>query len=177
MFLTCFRVSFFPFWPLCWPPLFIPFSRRLFALLSPSNSPLFCRAGGTAQRLERGDFSMDLSKKFGKVRECMSWELWWERLDQVLRSKSIHSRPGSRQKSLLRQSGVGGGSQILILMLDMSLSVLCEHALSKLVQAPFVCEAAGSHHCTLLGVQAAKRQLSNRTIEPTTVNFDLLLLL
>ena len=35
--------------------------------------------------------------------------------DQVLLSKNFHPRPGCRQKSLLRKSGVGGGGQILIL--------------------------------------------------------------
>ena len=30
--LTCFHASFFPFCPLCWPSLFLPFSRHLFAL-------------------------------------------------------------------------------------------------------------------------------------------------
>ena len=33
--------------------------------------------------------------------------------DQVLLSKSFHSRPGCRQKSLLRNSGVGGGVESL----------------------------------------------------------------
>ena len=52
--LTCFHASFFPFCPLCWPPLF-PFSRHIFfALFSPSKSALFCRPKGTAQSLERG---------------------------------------------------------------------------------------------------------------------------
>ena len=48
VFLTCFRASFFPFCPLCWPPLFLPFSRHLFALVSPSKSALFCREKGTS---------------------------------------------------------------------------------------------------------------------------------
>ena len=52
--LTCFHASFFPFCPLCWPPLFLPFSRHIFALFSPSKTALFCRAKGTAQSLERG---------------------------------------------------------------------------------------------------------------------------
>ena len=56
----------FPFLPLCWPPLFLPFSRYLFALFSPSTSALFCRAKCTAQSLERGRSRMDLSTKFGK---------------------------------------------------------------------------------------------------------------
>ena len=64
--LTCFRASFFPFCPLWWPPLFLPFSRHLVTLFSPSKSALFCRAKGTAQSLERGGLRMDLSKKFGK---------------------------------------------------------------------------------------------------------------
>ena len=34
--LTCFHASFFPFCPLCWPPLFLPFSGHLFALFFPS---------------------------------------------------------------------------------------------------------------------------------------------
>ena len=29
--LTCFYASFFPFWPLCWPSLFLPFFRHVFA--------------------------------------------------------------------------------------------------------------------------------------------------
>ena len=66
IFLTCFHVSFFPFHPLCWPPLFLPFSRHIFALFSLSQSALFCRAKGTAQSLERSSFGMDLATKFGK---------------------------------------------------------------------------------------------------------------
>ena len=65
-FLTCFCASFFPFCPLSWPPLFLPFSRHIFALFSPSKSALFCRAKCTAQSLERGRSGMDLSTKFGK---------------------------------------------------------------------------------------------------------------
>ena len=65
-FLTCFHASFFPFCSLLWPPLFHPFSRCLFALFSPSNSALFCRAKRTAQSLERSRFRVDLSTKFGK---------------------------------------------------------------------------------------------------------------
>ena len=63
---TCFHASFFPFCPLCWPPLSLPFSGRLFALFSPSKSALFCREKGTTQSLERGSFRIDLSRKFGK---------------------------------------------------------------------------------------------------------------
>ena len=65
-FLTCFYASFFPFCPLCWPPLFLSFSQHPFALFSPSKSALFCRAKGTAQSLVRGRFRMNLSSKFGK---------------------------------------------------------------------------------------------------------------
>ena len=65
-YLTCFHASFFPFCPLCWPPLFLPFSRHIFALFSPSKSALFCRAKGTAQSLERGTSGMDLYTKFRK---------------------------------------------------------------------------------------------------------------
>ena len=64
--LTSFHASFFPFCPLRWPPLFLPISRHLFALLSLSKSALFCRAKGAAQSLERGNSGMDLSTKFGK---------------------------------------------------------------------------------------------------------------
>ena len=64
--LTCFCASFFPFCPLSWPPLFLPFSRHIFALFSPSQSALFCREKCTAQSLERGSSGMDLSTKFGK---------------------------------------------------------------------------------------------------------------
>ena len=63
-YLTCFHASFFPFCPLCWPPLFLPLSGHLFALFSAWKSTLFCRAKGTAQILERGSFRMDLSTKF-----------------------------------------------------------------------------------------------------------------
>ena len=51
--LTCFHASFFPFCPLFWPPLFLPLSRHVLAIFSPSKSALFCRAKGTAQSLER----------------------------------------------------------------------------------------------------------------------------
>ena len=64
--LTCFRASFFPFFLLCWPPLFLPFSRHLFALFSPSKSALFCREKGTEQSLERGSSGMHLATKFEK---------------------------------------------------------------------------------------------------------------
>ena len=59
--------QFFPFCPFCWPPLFLPFSRHLFALFSPSKSAaLFCREKGTEQSLERGSSGMHLSTNFGK---------------------------------------------------------------------------------------------------------------
>ena len=51
--LTCFYASFFPFCHLSLPPLFLSFSRRLFALFSPWKSALFCRAKGTAQSWRR----------------------------------------------------------------------------------------------------------------------------
>ena len=60
-FLSCFHASFFPFRPLCWPPLFLPFPRRLLALFSLSKSALFRSAKGTAHSLERGSFRMDRS--------------------------------------------------------------------------------------------------------------------
>ena len=67
LFLTdLFSCVLFSFLPLCWPPLFLPFSRHLFTLFSPSKSALFCRAKGKAQSLERGRLRMDLSKQFGK---------------------------------------------------------------------------------------------------------------
>ena len=44
----------FSFLPPLLATLFLPFSRHLFALFSPSKSALFCRAKGTAQSLERG---------------------------------------------------------------------------------------------------------------------------
>ena len=52
--------------PLCWPPLFLPFSRRLFAPFLPSKNALFCRARGTAQSLGRGSFRTNPPTKFGK---------------------------------------------------------------------------------------------------------------
>ena len=64
--LTSFHASFFPFCPLCWPPLFLPFSRHIFALFSPSKIAQFCRAKGTAQSLEGGNSGTDLSTDFGK---------------------------------------------------------------------------------------------------------------
>ena len=64
--LTSFHASFFPFCPLCWRPLFLPFSGHLFGLFPPSKSALFCRARGTERILERGSFRMDLSTKLGK---------------------------------------------------------------------------------------------------------------
>ena len=78
--LTCFHASFFPFCPLFWPPLFLPFSGHLFALFSPLKSALFCRAKGTIQSLEIGSFRMDLSRKFGK--EIPSRNLREKRSDQ-----------------------------------------------------------------------------------------------
>ena len=64
--LTFFCASFFPFCPVCRPPLFLPFSRPLFAFLSPLKSALFCRGQGTAQSLERDNSGMHHSAKFGK---------------------------------------------------------------------------------------------------------------
>ena len=64
--LTCFHASFFPFCPLSWPPLFVSFSRHLFALSRPSKSALFCRVMGTAQSLKRGMLRVDFARKFGK---------------------------------------------------------------------------------------------------------------
>ena len=59
------------FCPLCWLPLFLSFSRHLFALFSSSTGGLFCRARGTAQGLERSSLRMDLSTKFGKERSVL----------------------------------------------------------------------------------------------------------
>ena len=53
LYLTCFRASFFPFCPLCWPPLFLPFSRYLLALFSPES-------------LEMGRLRMHLSTNSGR---------------------------------------------------------------------------------------------------------------
>ena len=64
--LECFHASFFPFCPFCWPSLFLPFSRHIFAISSPSKSALFCRAKGTVQSLGRGSSGMDLPTEFGK---------------------------------------------------------------------------------------------------------------
>ena len=70
------------------------------------------------------------------VQICLRFKLEWVRLstpdqgkrcppdcsgsgfgpDQVLLSRNFHSRPGSRQKFLLRKSGVEGGGQILSLI-------------------------------------------------------------
>ena len=46
--------------------LFRHFSQHFFALLSPSKSALFCRARGTAKSLGRGNFSVNLCRKFAK---------------------------------------------------------------------------------------------------------------
>ena len=72
----------FSFLPLFWPPLFLTFSRHLFALAPPSKSTLFCSAKGRAQRLETGSFRMDLSTKFGK--ETPSRNLREKRSDKAL---------------------------------------------------------------------------------------------
>ena len=64
--LTCFHASFFPFCPLCWSPLFLPFLSTFLPCFSSLESALFCRANCTAQSLEGGRFRMDLSTKFGK---------------------------------------------------------------------------------------------------------------
>ena len=66
-----FHASFFSFLPPLLATLFLPFSRHLFALLSPSKSALFCRAKRTAQSLERGSSGMDLSTH--KAREGNSF--------------------------------------------------------------------------------------------------------
>ena len=87
-YLTCFHASFFPFCSLCWPPLFLPFSRHLFALFFPSKSALFCRERGTAQSLERGIFRMDLSTKFGK--EIPFRNLRENRSDTFFRCVKLH---------------------------------------------------------------------------------------
>ena len=73
----------FPFCPFCWPPLFLPFSRHIFALFFPSKSVLFCRAKGTVQSLERGSSGMHLSTKFGK--EIPSRNLREKRSDFIFR--------------------------------------------------------------------------------------------
>ena len=63
---ACFRASLFPFCPLCRPPLFLPFSRHIFTLFSPSKSALFCRTKGTAQSLERAVLGWTSLKSSGK---------------------------------------------------------------------------------------------------------------
>ena len=61
--LTWFHASFFPFWPLAGHPSSSPFLGT-FSPFSPSRK--VCRARGTAKSLERANFRMDLSTKFGK---------------------------------------------------------------------------------------------------------------
>ena len=88
--LTCFHASFFPFCPLCQPPLFLPFLSIFLPFSPPSKSALFCRAKRTAHSLERGSFRMDISTEFGKeipsrnLREkrsginwCYSYSIRW----------------------------------------------------------------------------------------------------
>ena len=104
-FLTCFHASFFPFCPLCWPPLFLPFYRHLLALFFPLKSALFCRERGTAQSLESGSFRMDLSTRFGK--EIPSRNLREKRSDfggclEVIKTK----RARHKQKNVLVNSNL-----------------------------------------------------------------------
>ena len=96
--LTCFHASFFPFCPLCWPPLSPPpFSGHLFALCSPSKSALFCRAKGTAQILGRGTFRTHLSTKFGKE----------------IPSRNLREKRSERGRRTVRNVKNYGGSKIL----------------------------------------------------------------
>ena len=44
---------------------------------------------------------------------------------EILLSKNFHSRPGCRQKSSARSSGVGGGGHTKSFMSGFSLQILC----------------------------------------------------
>ena len=58
--LTCFHASFFPFCPLCWSPLFLPFLGTFFALFSPQK--LLCSVEQGAQhRAWKGAVSVSTS--------------------------------------------------------------------------------------------------------------------
>ena len=50
---------------------------------------------------------------FSLLSEWKSWKLPWEQFlpDQVLLSKNFHSRPDCRREYLVRNSGVGGGTE------------------------------------------------------------------
>ena len=93
---TCFHASFFPFCPLCWPPLFLPSSRHLLPFSPPSKSALFCRVRGTAHSLERGSVRMDLSTKFGK--EIPSRNLR-EKISGLQKGPAERGHVKNRQKS------------------------------------------------------------------------------
>ena len=64
--LTCFHASFFPFCPLCWPPLFLPFLGAFLLFFLPSKGALFCRAKGTAQSLEGGSSGLVSPQSSGR---------------------------------------------------------------------------------------------------------------
>ena len=125
--LTCFHASFFPFCPFCWPPLFLPFSRHLFAIFFPSKSALFCREKGTVQSLERGSSGMHLSTKFGKeipsrnLREKRSGKrgffftrcLVLGRRSCQTHYQSLNTRGGKRWGCQNTYANVGGISKLL----------------------------------------------------------------
>ena len=72
--LTCSQASFFPLCPpqlATAPPLF----SEAFRPFLPCENALFCRPRGTAQSLERGNFRMCLSTKFGKQSQSPSQNL------------------------------------------------------------------------------------------------------
>ena len=71
--LPCFHASLFPFCPLCWPPLSIPFSGHIFAIFFPSKIAQFCRAKGTAQ--SSTDFGKEIPSR--NLREERSVSATW----------------------------------------------------------------------------------------------------
>ena len=83
--LTCSHASFFPFGPLGWPPLFLPFSRHLFARFSP-------RKVLRSVELRAQHTWMDFSTKFGSrnlhAKRSVQGPFSSEKMGEIARSKS-----------------------------------------------------------------------------------------
>ena len=93
--------SFVP--PLCWPPLFLSFSGRLFALFFPSESALLLSKGHSTD-LAEGSFRMDVSTK---SREGNSFRNLREKGQALADSMSVcfkHTRVSKKTFHYIRNS-------------------------------------------------------------------------
>ena len=122
--LTCFCASFFPFCPLSWPPLFLPFSRHVFALFYPRK--VLCSVeqraqrrawrgavpGWTSPQISGRKFLPEICVKKGQQIILKAGSLqcgFWPRSSQISREKLYTPPPLPPFLAKRHFSGEGGG--------------------------------------------------------------------